>query len=215
LYALSALPEAIMKLYDGGRFPNPRRVRVFIAEKGIAMPPLQQVDLAALEHKSEAFTALNPLQRIPVLELDDGTIISESVAICRYFEEIYPEPPLFGVGATGKAIVEMWHRRIELGLYASITAAFRHGHPGMAGHEVPQVAEWAEVNRGRVEKHLRLLDNQLSRHSFVTGDTYTIADITAMIAVDFMRLPKLTVPDDCVHLKRWHGDVASRPASKA
>jgi glutathione S-transferase len=204
-----------MKLYDGGRFPNPRRVRVFIAEKGIAMPPLQQVDLAAMEHKSEAFTAINPSQEIPVLELDDGTVIAESVAICRYFEEVNPEPPLFGVGATGKAMVEMWHRRVELGLFASITAAFRHGHPGMAGHEIPQVAEWAAINRERVEKQLRLLDNQLSRHRFVTGDAYTIVDITAMIAVDFMRLPKLMIPEDCAHLKRWHGEVAARPASKA
>jgi len=204
-----------MKLYDGGRFPNPRRVRVFIAEKGIAMPPLQQVDLAALEHRSEAFTALNPLQRIPVLELDDGTIISESVAICRYFEETHPEPPLFGLGATGKALVEMWNRRIELGLFASVTAAFRHGHPGMAGHEVPQIADWAALNRERAEKHLRLLDNQLARHRFVTGDAYTVADISAMVAVDFMRAPKIAVPDDCVHLKRWHGEAAARPASKA
>jgi glutathione S-transferase len=204
-----------MKLYDGGRFPNPRRVRVFIAEKGIAMPPLQQIDLAAMEQRSEAFAALNPLQRIPVLELDDGTIISESVAICRYFEETHPEPPLFGLGATGKALVEMWNRRIELGLFASVTAAFRHGHPGMAGHEVPQLGEWAAVNRDRVEMQLRLLDNQLSRHRFVTGDGYTIADITAMVAVDFMRAPRIAVPDDCAHLRRWHADVASRPASKA
>jgi glutathione S-transferase len=190
-------------------------VRVFIAEKGIAMPPLQQIDLAAMEHRSEAFAALNPLQRIPVLELDDGTIISESVAICRYFEETHPEPPLFGLGATGKALVEMWNRRIELGLFASVTAAFRHGHPGMAGHEVPQIADWAALNRERAEKHLRLLDNQLSRHRFVTGDAYTIADITAMVAVDFMRAPRIAVPDDCAHLRRWHADVASRPASKA
>jgi glutathione S-transferase len=204
-----------MKLYDGGRFPNPRRVRVFLAEKGIALPHLEQVDFAQQQHKSEAFTRLNPLQSIPVLELDDGTILSESVAICRYFEELHPEPPLFGTGALGKAVVEMWHRRIELGLFNSVAAVFRHGHPAMAGHEVPQVADWATVNRDRIAGQLQLLDAQLARHTFVTGETYTIADITGQIAVDFMRASKLQVPDDCQNIKRWHALVSARPSATA
>ena len=104
-----------MKLYDGGRAPNPRRVRVFLAEKGITVP-IEQVDLGKLAHKSPAYTAINPLQRVPALELDDGTIITESIAICRYFEALHPEPPLFGVGAKEVAMVEMWQRRIELHL---------------------------------------------------------------------------------------------------
>ncbi len=204
-----------MKLYDGGRFPNPRRVRVFLAEKGIALPHLEPVDLAQNQHKTEAFAALNPSQAIPVLELDDGTTISESVAICRYFEELHPDPPLFGSGPVGKAVVEMWNRRLELGLLNSVAAAFRHGHPGMAGHEVPQVEAWAAANRDKTADHLRLLDAQLARHTFVTGDTYTIADITAQIAVDFMRLPKLLIPDDCTHVKRWHATVSARPSASA
>jgi glutathione S-transferase len=204
-----------MKLYDGGRFPNPRRVRVFLAEKGLSMPDLEQVDLGQKQHKSEAFSAINPLQAIPVLELDDGTMIAESVAICRYFEEIHPETPLFGRDAREKAIVEMWNRRLELGLLNSIAAVFRHGHPAMAGHEVPQVAAWAEANRDKVATNLRLLDAQLARHTFVTGETYTIADITAQIAVDFMRLPKLSAPDDCVNVKRWHAEVSARPSAGA
>jgi glutathione S-transferase len=204
-----------MKLYDGGRFPNPRRVRVFLAEKGMAMPPLEQVDLAQMQQKSESFTALNPLQAIPVLELDDGTVISESVAICRYFEELHPTPPLFGRDAREKALVEMWNRRLEFGLFANITAIFRHGHPGMAGHEVPQVKEWADANHDKLAANLRFLDKQLARHTFVTGDTYTVADITAQIAVDFMRLPKLPIPDDCADVRRWHALVSARPSAKA
>jgi glutathione S-transferase len=204
-----------MKLYDGGRFPNPRRVRVFLAEKGVAMPPLEQVDFTRMQQKTEAFTALNPMQAIPVLELDDGTVISESVAICRYFEELHPSPPLFGQDARGKAIVEMWNRRLEFGLFANINAIFRHGHPGMAGHEVPQVKQWADANRDKLTANLRILDNQLARHTFVTGDAYTIADITAQIAVDFMRLPKLSLPDDCSHVRRWHALVSARPSAMA
>jgi glutathione S-transferase len=204
-----------MKLYDGGRFPNPRRVRVFLAEKGIAMPPLEQVDLTTMQQKTVGFTALNPMQAIPVLELDDGTVISESVAICRYFEETHPLPPLFGRDAREKALVEMWNRRLEFGLFANITAIFRHGHPGMASHEVPQVKEWAHANHDKLAANLRILDNQLARHIFVTGDTYTIADITAQIAVDFMRLPKLSLPDDCSHVRRWHALVSARPSAKA
>ncbi len=204
-----------MKLYDGGRFPNPRRVRVFLAEKGITMPHLEQVDLNTMQHKTEAFTALNPMQAIPVLELDDGTMISESIAICRYFEELHPSPPLFGRDARDKAVVEMWNRRLEFGLFNAVSAVFRHGHPGMANHEVPQVPEWAAANRDKVATHLRILDNQLSRHTFVTGDAYTIADITAQIAVDFMRLPKLAIPDDCSNVQRWHALVSARQSAKA
>jgi glutathione S-transferase len=119
-----------MKLFDGGRAPNPRRVRVFLAEKGIEVP-LVPVDMGALGHKQEPISSRNPLQRLPVLELDDGTIITESVAICRYFEELHPEPPLFGQGALGKAQVEMWQRRMEFNLLGCVAAAFRHIHPAM------------------------------------------------------------------------------------
>jgi glutathione S-transferase len=134
-----------MKLYDSVRAPNPRRVRIFLAEKGIDVPRMM-VDLAAFEHRSEDFTKLNPLRRTPTLELDDGTIITESVAICRYFEEIHPEPPLFGRTPIEKAMVEMWNRRVELGFMTEVQMVFRHGHPGMATHEIPHVTEWAEAN---------------------------------------------------------------------
>jgi len=204
-----------MKLYDAGRFPNPRRVRVFLAEKGIAPPERIEVDLTKLENRTDDFAAVNPYRTLPVLELDDGTRIAESVAICRYFEELHPEPPLFGRDAREKAIVEMWNRRIEFGLQDAVRAAFRHGHPGMAGYETPQIKDWAEASRVRAVEQLCLLDAQLARHRFVTGDTYTIADITAQITVDFMRLPKIAVPEDCAHVKRWHAETSARPSAGA
>ncbi|MGL4635082.1 MAG: glutathione S-transferase family protein [Beijerinckiaceae bacterium] len=203
-----------MKLYDGGRAPNPRRVRIFLAEKGITVP-LVQVDLAQFEHRTPDFTAKNPMQGIPVLELDDGTMISESVAICRYFEELHPTPPLFGTGALERAMVEMWNRRLDLGLYNSVAAIFRHSHPAMAEREVPQVPDWAESNRTKLAGFLRILDDQLASHTFVTGETYTIADITAQIAIDFMKLPKLSIPDDCTNILRWHALVSARASAKA
>ncbi len=204
-----------MKLYDSGRFPNPRRVRIFLAEKGIPLPTLAPIDLAKRENRSETFSAVNPYGTVPVLELDDGTRIAESVAICRYFEELHPEPPLFGRDAKEKALVEMWNRRIELGLHDAVRAAFRHGHPGMAGFEVPQVPEWAAASRNRAIEQLRLLDDQLSRHRFVAGESYSIADITTQVTIDFMRLPKLQIPEDCAHVRRWQAEVQARPSAEA
>jgi glutathione S-transferase len=203
-----------MKLYDAGRAPNPRRVRIFLAEKGIAAP-LAPVDLARSEHKSAEFRAVNPLQRLPVLVLDDGTAIAESVAICRYFEETNPEPPLFGEGPVGRAVVEMWQRRLEFGLLNAVGAVFRHSHPGMAEFEVPQVAAWAEANRPRVLEFLEILDAHLADREFVCGSAYTIADITGLVAIDFMKPAKLAVPAHCAHVARWHAAISSRPSASA
>ena len=119
-----------MKLYDGGRAPNPRRVRIFLAEKGITVPA-EQVDLGTMQQRSKAFTAINPMQRVPALLLDDGTVIAESIAICRYFEALHPDPPLFGWGALESALVEMWNRRAELHLLFPVAAVFQHQHPAM------------------------------------------------------------------------------------
>ena len=203
-----------MKLYDGGRVPNARRVRIFLAEKGISVP-MVPVDLGKKEHRSEEFTARNPLQRVPVLELDDGTVLTESVAICRYFEELHPEPALFGTGALGKALVEMWNRRAEFELYLAVQAAFRHLHPGMAGYEVPQVAEWGEVNKGRAIEAMRLFDRQLAANRFVVGADFSIADITTFVSVEFLKAARLSVPDDMKHLARWRDEVAARPGAAA
>jgi glutathione S-transferase len=203
-----------MKLYDGGRAPNPRRVRVFLAEKGIEMPT-EQVDLGALAQKSEAYTAVNPLQRVPALVLDDGTVLTESIAICRYFELLHPEPSLFGRSPKEVAVIEMWQRRIELHLLFPVSHVFRNGHPAMAAMEVPQVPEWAEANKPRVLDFLRLLDRELQARPFIAGDSFSVADITGLVSVDFMKPAKLTVPDELANVKRWHADVAARPSAKA
>jgi glutathione S-transferase len=202
-----------MRLFDSGRAPNPRRVRIFLAEKGMEVPT-EQVDIAAMQHKTPEFTALNPMQRLPVLQLEDGTVISESVAICRYFEGLRPEPPLFGRGAKEEALVEMWNRRLEINLLAAVAAVFRHLHPAMRELE-NQVPEWGEANKPRVLEFLRFFDSALKDSLFVCGEHYTIADITGMIAVDFMKPAKLAVPEDLIHLRRWYAHVAARPSAGA
>lgn len=202
-----------MKLFDGGRAPNPRRVRIFLAEKGLTVP-MQSVDIASQQHKSPEYTAINPLQRLPSLVLDDGTIITESVAICRYFEGLRPEPPLFGRGPKEEALVEMWNRRIELNLFQCVAAVFRHLHPSMKELE-DQVPEWGEANKPRVYDFLRYLDQVLKDALFIAGDHYTIADITALVAIDFMRPAKLVMPDNLDNIRRWHGQVSARPSAGA
>lgn len=203
-----------MKLFDGGRAPNPRRVRIFLAEKSIEVPTVA-VDMAKMEHRSDAVTARNPLQRLPLLELDDGTVITESIAICRYFEELQPEPPLFGVGPLGRALVEMWQRRVELNLFMPVAHAFRHLHPAMKEWEVPQVPEWGEVNKPKAVEFMRLLDRELQTRRFIAGDAYSVADITGLVAVDFMKPARIAVPDECGHLLRWHAEVSARPSAAA
>ncbi len=203
-----------MKLFDGGRAPNPRRVRVFLAEKGIEVP-IVPVDMGAMEHRSEQVRSRNPLQSLPVLELDDGTILTETVAICRYFEEIQPAPPLFGDGAVGRALVEMWQRRVELELFLRVAHAFRHIHPAMKEWEVPQIPEWGEANKPKVTKFLHFLDGELANREFIAGDAYTIADITGLIAIDFMKPARIALPDDCVHVRRWYEAVSARPSAAA
>ena len=203
-----------MKLYDAGRAPNPRRVRVFLAEKGVTVP-IVSIDLARLEHKAPAYVAVNPLQRTPALELDDGTVISESIAICRYFEELHPEPPLFGTGALERARVEMWQRRLEFGLLGTVAAVFRHLHPAMAEMEVPQVAAWGETNKPRVIEFLRFLDDELADRRFIVGDRFSVADITGLVGLDFMKPAKLSLPDELANVRRWHAELAARPSAQA
>lgn len=203
-----------MKLFDGGKAPNPRRVRVFLAEKGLEVP-MVRVDMAAFEHKQADVSTRNPLQRLPVLELDDGTILTESVAICRYFEELHPEPALFGRGALGKALVEMWQRRIELNLFLPVGFAFRHIHPAMKEWEVPQVPEWGEVNKPKVIDFLALLDRELAAREFAAGDQFSVADITGLIAIDFMKPARISVPEEFSNVRRWHAALAARPSAAA
>ncbi|MBV9558039.1 MAG: glutathione S-transferase, partial [Pseudolabrys sp.] len=195
-----------MKLYDSKMAPNPRRVRIFLAEKGITVPT-EQVDMMTGAHRTPEYTAINPLQRMPALELDDGTIITESIAICRYFEAQQPEPPMFGVGAKDCALVEMWNRRCEINLLLTVANVFRHLHPAAKTLEVPQVAEWGEANKPRVVEFLGILDRQLAGNPFIAGERYTVADITAQSAVDFMKPARVGVPEALTNVKRWHAEV--------
>jgi glutathione S-transferase len=206
--------DIAMKLYDGGRAPNPRRVRIFLAEKGISVP-IKQVDFGKLSHRSEAYTAINPMQRVPALVLDDGTAIAESVAICRYFEGIKSEPPLFGQGALETALVEMWNRRVEFHFFLPVASIFQHLHPAMKPLVDPQVPAWGEANKPRVFEFLQFLDNELKGRPHITGEHFTIADITALVAVDFMRVSRLVVPETFGNVRRWHAAVSARPSAKA
>ena len=203
-----------MKLYDGGRAANPRRVRIFLAEKGITVP-IEPVDLGKLQHRSEAYAAINPVQRVPALVLDDGTVITESMAICRYFEALHPEPPLFGRGALDSALIEMWSRRVEFHLYLPVSYLFQHLHPAMKVMVDPQVTAWGEANKPRVFEFLRLLDSELKARPYVAGKEFTVADITALVSVDFMKVSKLAVPEELANLRRWHGEVSARPSAAA
>ena len=201
-----------MKLYDGGRAPNPRRVRVFLAEKGIEVD-LVPVDMAALGHRNADIVALNPLKQLPILVLDDGTAISETMAICRYFEALHPEPSLFGTNPRQIATIEMWARRIEFHLLGPIAAAFRHLHPAMAQWEVPQVAAWGEANKPKALNFMHFLNLELATRPFIAGDTFSVADISAMIALDFTKPAKIAVPETLEHLRRWYGEMKARPSA--
>lgn len=203
-----------MKIIEDARAPNPRRVRIFLAEKGIDIT-YEQIDITEFEHKSPEFAGLNPLQRVPVLILDDGDPISESMAICRYFEELQPEPQLMGTDAEDKARTEMWQRRMELSLLAPVAQTFRHLHPAMKEMEKPQVAEWGEANRPHVLTMLSLLNEELANRPFIAGRAYSVADITALVAVDFMKPAKIERPEDLTNLARWYGEVSSRPSASA
>jgi len=203
-----------MKLYDSKMAPNPRRTRIFLAEKGITIPT-EQVDMMTMAHKTPEYTAINPLQRMPALVLDDGTVIAESIAICRYFEALQPEPPLFGVGAKEIATVEMWNRRCEINFFANVAAVFRHLHPAMKELEVPQVPAYAEAMRPRAVWFLEFLNKELSGREFVASDRFSVADITTLCAVDFMKPSRIVMPESLDHLKRWHAAVSARPSARA
>src|SRR5271166_6426752 len=158
-----------MKLYDFGQAPNPRRVRIFLAEKGIKIPT-EQVDIGALQHRRESFAALNPMQRLPTLVLDDGTAIAETMAICRYFEALHPDPPLFGRTPLEIAQIEMWNRRAELNFLFPVAQCFRHMHPAMAELEKPQVPAWAEANKPRVTEAVLVFNEALKKTPYLAGE---------------------------------------------
>jgi glutathione S-transferase len=202
-----------MKLYGLAAAPNPRRVRIFLAEKGIDLPETP-IDLAKREHKSPEHRARNSLGQIPTLELDDGTTISETVAICRYFEEIQPDPPLFGATPVEKALVDMWVRRVEFVLTAPVSAYWRHAHPRTAAL-LTQFTDFGNSNKAVYSDAQRWLDRELEGRAFIAGETYTVADICALTTVDFAGRIGLPLEAQLARLAAWHGRVSQRPSAKA
>ncbi|MFP6655452.1 MAG: glutathione S-transferase family protein [Myxococcota bacterium] len=205
-----------MKLYTFAGAPNPRRVHIYLAEKGIEIP-FEHVDIMKAENRTPEFKSrINLMGGIPVLELDDGTHIAESMAICRYFEIENPEPPLFGVGAAGTAKVEMWTRRIELNFMVPVGMVWAHGSPLTKRVMKTQISEMAELNREVVQAYFKFLDRHLAGNEFLAGDDFSVADIVALCTMDFAaKLNELPHSPEDKHLDRWHQSVSSRPSARA
>lgn len=203
-----------MKLYDSRLAPNPRRVRVFMAEKGIDDLEVVQVDLMKGEQRDPDYVKKVGVPMAPALELDDGTVITESVAICRYLESVYPEPNMFGRDAKETAIIEMWMRRAEMMLATPLMLAVRHGHPALAVME-KQVPEVAANNRANAERSLKLFERQLAVHPFIAGDRITIADLVAICGLDFSRMVQFEPAEGLVNFRRWMDEMRARPSAKA
>lgn len=204
-----------MKLYTSHRAPNPRRVRWVMAEKGIEDVELVEVDIMAGEHRTPGYRAKVGIPHVPALELDDGECITESIAISRYLEALYPEPNLFGRGAREEAVIEMWTRRAEFYLANPLMLTVRHSHPALTALEAVQVRQVAEHNRLGAEKVMKGLDRRLTDNEFLAGDRFTIADIVGVVGLDFARLIKYRPPEDYVHLARWLEACRARPAAQA
>ena len=193
--------------------PNPRRVRIFAAEKGIALPT-RDLLITAREHKSADFLALNPRGQTPALQLDDGTVIAESVAICRYLEVLHPQPPLFGVSALEQATIEMWCRRVEMILMPPVGAVWVHTHTftsALPGRN----AEYGEANRPRAFDAMRYFDGALGACAFLASDGYSIADILLLTTLDFAGFVGMAMPEDLTNLHQWHARVSARPSASA
>lgn len=202
-----------MKIYDTHTAPTPRRVRIFLAEKNIPMEYVQ-VDLQKGENITPQMRAKNPIGKIPVLELDDGTCIGESVAICRYFEELHPEPALMGSTALEKAQIEMWQRQVEMAFFMQIGMCFQHS-TGYFKDRMTPVPEYGAVAGKMAASYMRVMDRQLGKSQFIAGDSFSIADITALCSIDFARVVKIKMTDEQTNLQRWYTEVSSRPSAKA
>lgn len=209
-----------MKLFDCKPAPSPRRVRMFLAEKAVTLPT-EQIDLRQGQHLGADFLRLNPWGTVPVLLLDDGTAISEASACCRYLEEVYPEPPLFGRTPSEKALVQMWDHHCEIEGFLAVAEAFRNATPGMKDRALPgpvgypQIPALAERGRLRVGHFMRALDRRLGDNRYVAGDAFSVADITLLVSIDFAAWCRLEIPADHRHLGRWHAEVSARPSAQA
>ena len=202
-----------MKIYDTKTAPSPRRVRIFLAEKNIPMEYVQ-VDLQSGENISPEMRAKNPVGKIPILELDDGTCISEGASICLYFEELYPDINLLGRDALEKATIDMWHRQVELYFFGQVGMCFQHT-TGYFKDRMTPVKEYGEVAGENAKRFLNVLEKRLAESEFIAADRFTIADITALIAIDFARVVNIKISEEQTNLKRWYNAVSSRPSAKA
>jgi glutathione S-transferase len=203
-----------MKLYDSRRAPNPRRVRWFMAEKGIEDIEIVDVSIFDGDHRKPEFLAKAGLPNLPALEMDNGQTITESVAICRYLESRYPQPNLFGEDACEIAVIEMWARRAEMLVSTPLMIAVRHSHPAMATIET-QIPEVAANGRATAERGLKVLDRRLGESEFIAGDRVTIADILAATGIDFARMARFRPDAELVNVNRWLAAMMARPAAKA
>jgi len=203
-----------MKIYDFAMAPNPRRLRIFVAEKGLKIPS-EQVDLMTGQNRTPEFLAKNPAGGLPVLELDDGAYLAESVAICRYLEALYPEPNLMGRELREQAVIEMWQRRMELGLFGPVSRAFQNTNPLFAGR-MAQFKDYGAAQLAAAHQQLQWLDGQLGDRPFIAADRFTIADITALVAIEFgMQVAGLKLDPALANLGRWYQAVSTRPSAKA
>jgi glutathione S-transferase len=203
-----------MKLYDSRRAPNPRRVRWFMAEKGIDDIEIVDVDLLAGAHRTPEYVGRAGIAQAPALTMDDGTTITESIAICRYLESLYPEPNMFGRDPKETAVIEMWMRRAELLAAYPLMLAVRHGHPALAALET-QVPEVGATNRAQAERSLALFDRQLAEHRWIAGERVTIADGVLFVGIDFARMVRFAVPEAHANLTRWVAAMRERASASA
>jgi glutathione S-transferase len=204
-----------MKFYTSSRAPNPRRVAMFIAEKGLSGIEQVQIDIGAAQHRSAEYLALNPFGRVPALELDDGRVLCETRAICSWLEGYAPEPNLMGDGFDERAFIEMTDRRVELHLFYGIANCVRHTHPGLAALEQPQFPEYGAAQGEKMRETARWLDQTLAAQPFVAGQRFTIADITAFCALEFGRGLMRFRPgqEGYTHLQAWRDRIAERPSA--
>jgi glutathione S-transferase len=204
-----------MLFYDAPNpAPNPRRVRMYLAEKGLSVP-MKQLSIVKGEHKAPEFTAKYPQGQLPVLELDDGRIIGESIAICRYFEALNPEPSLFGADALSIAEIDMWIRRVEFMLMNPVAHVWMHTHPFTARVVVPQYTDFGESNRPKVLAAMKRMDDVLQGREFIAGDVFSIADIVLLTTIDFAAFIGVPMPDDAPALRDWHARISARPSAPA
>lgn len=203
-----------MILYDENNpAPNPRRVRIFLAEKGVTIPTVR-VKLAKREHKAPEHRARNSLGQVPTLELDDGTMISESVSICRYLESQHPTPALFGTTPLAAAQIDMMIRRVEFQMMTPVGMFWRHAHP-LTAPLLTQFKDFGESNRALYAGACRWLDREIGAHDFIAGDAYTMADIIALTTIDFATFTGLGMPEECAALRAWHERVSARASATA